>query len=56
MIDAIKKICVNVINSNNHGNYIDYNKVKLLIRDNLSKYLYEEAGNKPMIISVIQEI
>ena len=56
MIDEIKKICTNVINSNVHGNYIDYNKVKLGIRDNLSKYMHEETGNRPMIISVIQEI
>ena len=56
LIEEIKKICITVINSNVHGNYIDYNKVKLGIRDNLSKYLLEETGNRPMIISVIQEI
>ena len=56
LINEIKKICTQIINSNVHGNYIDYNKVKLNIRDNLSKYLLEETGNKPMIISVIQEI
>ena len=56
IINTIKKICIEVINSNVKGSFIDYNKVKLLIRDNLSKYLYEEAGNKPMIITVIQEI
>ena len=56
LVDEIKKICTNVINSNVHGNYIDYNKVKIGIRDNLSKYLIEETGNRPMIISVIQEI
>ena len=56
MVEEIKKICLHVINSNNRNNYIDYNKVKLLLRDNISKYLYEETGNKPMIITVIQEI
>ena len=56
LVDEIKKICTNVITSNVHGNYIDYNKVKIGIRDNLSKYLIEETGNRPMIISVIQEI
>ena len=56
LVDNIKRICVSVINSNTHNNFIDYNKVKLGIRDSLSKYLIEEAGNKPMIISVIQEI
>ena len=56
LINDLKKICVDTINNNNRGHYIDYNKVKLLIRDNLSKYLYEEMGNKPMIITVIQEI
>ena len=56
LVDEIKKICTSVINSNVHNNYIDYNKVKLGIRDNLSKFLLEETGNRPMIISVIQEI
>ena len=56
LINEIKKMCLEIIVSNIHNNYIDYNKVKLLIRDNLSKFLLEEAGNKPMIISVIQEI
>lgn len=56
LIDGIKKICVEVISSNRQNNYIDYNKVKMSIRDNLSKFLFEETGNRPMIISVIQEI
>ena len=56
LIEGIKGICTEIINSNIHNNYVDYNKVKMTIRDNLSKYLYEETGNKPMIISVIQEI
>ena len=56
LINEIKRICIEVITTNIHGNYIDYNKVKIGIRDNLSKYLMDETGNRPMIISVIQEI
>ena len=56
LIEEIKKICITIINNNKHSNYIDYNKVKLLIRDNLSKFLFEETGNKPMIMTIIQEI
>lgn len=56
LINEIKKICTQVILSNSHNGYIDYNKVKIMIRDNLSKYLLEETGNKPMIITVIQEV
>ena len=33
-----------------------YNKIKNTIRDELSKYLIKETGNKPMIITVIQEV
>ena len=32
------------------------NKIKNTIRDELSKYLINQTGNKPMIITVIQEI
>ena len=56
IINEIKDMCADIIVGNIHGNYIDYNKVKNLIRDNLSKYLAFQTGNKPMIISVIQEI
>lgn len=56
LIDQIKEICVKVINENVHENYVDYGKIKSAIRDNLSKYLSNQTGNKPMIISVLQEI
>ena len=56
LVNGIKAVCVDVIASNAKNNYIDYNKVKVLIRDRLSGYLYEETGNKPMIITVIQEV
>ena len=36
--------------------YIDYNKIKTEIRDELGKYLYNETECKPMIIAVIQEV
>jgi len=56
LINSIKDICTEIITSNVHNNYIDYNKVKNAIRDNLSKYLFDQTGNRPMIITVIQEI
>ena len=56
IMDNIKKICLDIINQNIHNGYLDYNKVKSSIREELSKYLYNETGNKPMIITVIQEI
>lgn len=56
LITGIKELCQNIIKENVHNNYLDYNKVKNTIRDNLSKYLYVQTGNRPMIITVIQEI
>lgn len=56
LIGQIKEICMKVINDNVHENYIDYGKIKNSIRDDLSKFLSEQTGNKPMIISVLQEI
>lgn len=58
-IDIIKEsenIVTEVINENVKENYIDYNKLKLDIRDKLGKYFYKETGSKPMIIIVVQEI
>lgn len=56
LVNNIKDICLNVIKDNTYNNYVDYNKVKNTIRDDLSKYLFDQTGNKPMIISVLQEL
>lgn len=56
MISEIKKICTTIIERNITPNYVDYNKIKIEIRDELSKYLYEETECKPMIIAVVQEV
>lgn len=56
MIEEVKRISLGIIKDNIINNYVDYNKIKLEIRDSLSKYFYNETGCKPMIIAVIQEI
>ena len=56
LLTAIKEMCTKIIQDNVHENHIDYSKIKNSIRDTLSKYLNEQTGNKPMIISVLQEI
>lgn len=56
LINSIKELSIKIIQDNIHDNYIDYQKIKITIRDELSKYLNNETGNRPMIISVIQEI
>ena len=58
-IDIIKEsenIVTEVIKDNVKDNYIDYNKLKLDIRDKLGKYFYKETESKPMIIIVVQEV
>jgi len=56
LIDAMKEKCEVIIKENIHDNYVDYSKIKTSIRDVLGKYLSSQTGNKPMIISVLQEI
>ncbi len=56
MIDEIKKISLDVIERNKTNTYVDYTKIKTEIREDLSRYLYNETGCKPMIIAVVQEI
>ncbi|MEG0794510.1 MAG: ribonuclease J [Bacilli bacterium] len=56
MIDEIKAICEAIINRNITPKYVDYNQIKVEIREELSKYLYHETECKPMIIAVIQEV
>lgn len=56
LIDEMKRISLEVIEENTTDNYVEYNKIKVGIRERLSKYLYEETECKPMIITVIQEV
>ena len=58
-IDLIKeaeKISLNVINENIKDHFVDFNKIKLGIREKLGKYLYKETECKPMVLIVIQEV
>lgn len=58
-IDLIKEaenIVAATINENVKENYIDYNKLRMSIREKLGKYFYKETECKPMIIIVVQEI
>lgn len=56
MISEIKRISTEIIERNISPNYVDYNKIKTEIRDELSNYLYGETECKPMIIAVVQEV
>jgi len=56
IIDEIKRISLEVINENIADNYVEYNKIKMGIREQLSHYLYDETGCRPMIITVVQEV
>ena len=58
-IDILKeseKICLTVIKDNIRNNYVDYQNIKLSIREKLGKYYYHETECRPMIIVVMQEI
>ena len=58
-IDLIKEaenIVSEVIKENVKENYIDYNKIKLGIREKLGKYFYKQTECKPMIIIIVQEV
>lgn len=56
LIEEIKKISLNIIERNIVDNYVEYNKIKNEIREELGKYLYHETECKPMIIAVVQEV
>jgi mRNA degradation ribonuclease J1/J2 len=56
MIEEIKKISKEIIERNVSPKYVDFNAIKNELREELSKYFFEETGTKPMIIDVIQEV
>jgi len=55
-INQIKEISLKLINNNISNNYVDFNKIKTDIRDELGKFLFDETECKPMIITIINEI
>ncbi len=56
MITKIEQISLDIIKRNRTNEYVDYNKIKQEIREELGNYFYQETECKPMIIAVIQEI
>ena len=56
LIEEIKSICEVIISRNITPTFVDYNKIKVEIREELSNYLYQETECKPMIIAVVQEV
>ena len=56
LINEMKSLCEKIIVRNISPTFVDYNKIKVEIREELSKYLYEETECKPMIIAVVQEV
>lgn len=58
MVSETKKISLEVINKNIDldKKIVDYNNIKVEVREALGRYFYNETEAKPMIITVIQEI
>lgn len=56
VIKEASNISLEVIEENTNSRYVDFNKVKMGIRDRLGKYLYKETECKPMILIVMQEV
>ncbi|MBE6152265.1 MAG: ribonuclease J [Firmicutes bacterium] len=58
-IDLIKeaeRISNEIIENNIKPHYVDFNKIKMEVRDKVGKYFYDETECKPMILIVIQEV
>lgn len=56
LINESLKMCEAVINEAKTPQYVDFNKVKIGIRDRLGKFFYDQTNSKPMIIVVVQEV
>ena len=56
IVEEAKKLSSEIISANTKHNYVDYNNIKMEIRDKMGKYFYVQTECKPMILVVIQEI
>lgn len=56
LIKEAEDICLKVVKENIKTNYVDFNKIKLGIREKLGKLFYLKTESKPMIIVILQEV
>lgn len=56
IIEEIRRITEKTISSLDLKNDADFNDAKSLIRDNVSKYVYQETNKRPIILSMIVSI
>ncbi|MGI6309457.1 MAG: ribonuclease J [Bacilli bacterium] len=58
LIKEIEEIALTVVldSIDKEKKYVDYNKIRKQMREELGKFLYQETGCKPMIITVVQEV
>ena len=56
LIKEIERLSLEKIIESTTNNYVEFNKIKNAIREEVGKYLYYETECKPMIITVIQEV
>ena len=56
LIKEAEDVCLKIVKENIKVNYVDFNKIKLGIREKLGKYFYLKTESKPMIIVILQEI
>lgn len=56
LIKEIANMSLVVIKKHINNNYIEYNRIKNAIREEVGNYLFRETGCNPMIITVILEV
>ena len=56
LIKEAEEICLKTLKENIKNKYLDFNKIKMSIRENLGKFFYSKTECKPMILIIIQEI
>ncbi len=56
LMQKAKDIAYDVIEKNYHSKYHDWNAVRNKMKDELSKYLFEQTKRRPMILPIFMEV
>ncbi len=56
LMQNARDIALDVIENNYHAKYHDWNAVKMKLKDELSKYLFEQTKRRPMILPIFMEV
>jgi len=56
LMDEARKVLTEAVNKALEAKYVDWNKIKLVIRDTMNEFIWKKTKRRPMIIPIIMDV